>query len=418
MFFSRAFPRFASLNLSPARAALATVAALAVAACGEAGPGAGGAGQMPPPQVGVVTVQTSGVTLTAELPGRLESVRTAQIRARVTGVIKRRLFTEGSLVKAGQSLFEIDDSAYRATLDSAVAGQSRAEAALSQANATLERNRPLVEARAISQQEWVATQVAQQQAAADVAAAKAAVAQARLNVEYATVLSPISGRIGRATVSEGALVSATEATLLATVQQVDKLYVNFTQSAAEALRLKRAVEAGKYQASGSSVVRVLLDDGSEYPESGKLLFSDLTVDPTSGQVSLRAELPNPKGDLLPGLFVKVRVDQVRSDSAILLPQQAVTRGVAGDTVLVVGADQQVSPRPVQLGGARGSQWVVLGGLKAGEQVVVDGFQKIRPKAPVSPVPWVPAPVAPAPASASSAPDSPVSAAAPAPAASR
>jgi membrane fusion protein (multidrug efflux system) len=364
----------------------------------------------------VITVQTAGVTLTAELPGRLESVRTAQIRARVTGVIKRRLFTEGSLVKAGQSLFEIDDSAYRATLDSALAGQARAEAALSQASATLERNRPLVEARAISQQEWVATQVAQQQATADVAASKAAVAQARLNVEYATVLAPISGRIGRATVSEGALVSATEATLLATVQQVDKLFVNFTQSAAEALRLKRAVEAGKYQASGSSVVRVLLDDGSEYAETGKLLFSDLSVDPTSGQVSLRAELPNPKGDLLPGLFVKVRVDQVRTDSAMLLPQQAVTRGVAGDTVLVVGADQQVSPRPVQLGGARGSQWVVLGGLKAGEQVVVEGFQKIRPKTPVSPVPWVPAPVASAPGA--SAPASPSSAAVPASAASR
>ena len=335
------------------RLALASLPALALVACGPGGSAPGGAGpggQMPPPpQVGVVTVQATGVSLPTELPGRLEAKRVAQVRARVTGVVNKRLFTEGALVKAGQSLFQIDAAPYQATLASAKAQSAKAEAALAQAQAQL----------------------------------------ARLNVAYAAVASPISGRIGRAMVTEGALVSQAEGTLLATVQQVDSLYVNFTQSAAEVMRLKRAVEAGKLRSSGSTQVRIVLDDGTEYAQPGKLLFSDLSVDPSSGQVTLRAEVPNPNGDLLPGLYVKVRLNQVATDNAMLVPQQAVTRAAAGDTVLVVGADGQVAPRPVQLGGARGTQWVVLGGLKAGEQVVVDGFQKIRPKSPVTPVPWSP-----------------------------
>ncbi|MCD2343423.1 efflux RND transporter periplasmic adaptor subunit [Ideonella azotifigens] len=363
---------------------------LSLAACGQSGDAAHAGGQMPPPQVGVITVQPASIELATELPGRLEAVRTAQVRARVTGVVQKRLFTEGSVVKAGQSLFAIDAAPYRAQLDSAAATQARADAALANAQATYDRYKPLADARAISQQDWVAAQAAQKQAVADLAAAKAGVTQARLNVDYAAVISPITGRIGRAEVTEGALVSATEATLLATVQQIDSLYVNFTQSATEALRLKRAMEAGKLQSSSSTKIKVLLDDGSEYPLPGKLLFSDLTVDPTSGQVTLRAELPNPKGELLPGLYVKVRIEQARSDAAILVPQQAVTRGTAGDTVLVVNAEKQTEPRPVQLSGTHGNQWVVLSGLKAGEQVVVDGFQKIRPKTPVSPVPWTPA----------------------------
>lgn len=384
----------------------AVAAAATLTACGQgsaAGPDAGG--QMPPPQVGVVTVQPATLTVTTELPGRLEAWRTAQVRARVTGVVKKRSFNEGTIVKAGQSLFQIDDASYRAALDSALATQARAEAALAQAAALLERNRPLAEARAISQQEWVATQAAHKQALADQAAAKAAVAQARLNVDYARVQAPIGGHIGRAQVTEGALVSAAEATLLATIQQTDKLYVNITQSATDALRLKRQLEAGQLQSAGQAMGRVLLEDGSEYPQPAKLLFSDLQVDSTSGQVLLRAELPNPKGDLLPGLYVKVRLDQGRSSGAMLVPQQAVTRGAAGDTVLVVGADKQASPRTVQLGGTQGSQWVVLGGLKAGEQVVVDGFQKIRPKAPVTPVPWSPVSAASAAPAAASAPAS-------------
>lgn len=373
-------------------------AVLVLAGCGQGAGGPAG-GQMPPAPVGVITAKTTAVDISTELPGRLEAIRTAQVRARVTGVVKRRLFTEGSLVKAGQSLFEIDPVPYRAALDSAQATQAKAEAVLMQAQATLERNRPLAQAKAISDQDWVSTQASFKQAQADVAAAKAAVVQAKLNVDYAAVLSPISGRIGRAEVTEGALVSAGEATLLATVQQIDSLYVNFTQSAADAMKLKRAVEAGKFQKAGSAEVHVVLDDGTVYPLAGKLLFSDITVDSTSGQVTLRAELPNPKGELLPGLYVKVRIATAKATEAILVPQQAVSRGTAGDTVMVVTADKQVSVRPVQLGGTQGSQWVVLGGLQAGDQVVVDGFQKIRPKTPVNPVPWTPDGAASGPAAA-------------------
>jgi len=376
--------------------------ALALAACGQSSGGGapGAAGQMPPPQVGVVTMQPASVALATELPGRLEPLRTAQVRARVTGVVKKRLFTEGALVKAGQSLYEIDAAPYRAALDSALATQAKAEAAQAQATATLERNRPLFAAKAISQQDWVATDAAYKAAVADVVAAKAAVQQAKLSVEYAAVIAPISGRIGRTQVTEGALVSQTEATLLATVQQVDAMYVNFTQSASEVMKLRRAVEAGKLQGSGSAQVTLVLEDGTVYEHPGKLLFSDISVDTTSGQVTLRAEVPNPKGELLPGLFVKVRIEQARSSSAMLVPQQAVTRGVAGDTLLVVGADKQVATRNVQLGGAQGASWVVLGGVQPGEQVVVDGFQKIRPKTPVTPVPWAPVGAAPASAAAS------------------
>ncbi|WP_239061879.1 efflux RND transporter periplasmic adaptor subunit [Ideonella livida] len=403
---------------------LAVLSLAVLAACGPSGGGApGGAGgmQMPPPPVGVLTVQTGSVALTTELPGRLEAVRTAQVRARVTGVVQKRLFTEGAVVKAGQSLYVIDPAPYKAALDSALASQAKAEANLAQAQATLERNRPLAESKAISQADWVSTQAAHKAAEADVAAAKAAVQTARLNVDYAAVQAPIGGRIGRSVVTEGALVSQGEATLLATIQQTDPMVINFTQSAAEVMKLRRAIEAGKLQGSGSTQVRVVLEDGSEYPLPGKLQFADISVDATSGQVTLRAEVPNPKGELLPGLFVKVRLEQVRSDNAILLPQQAVTRGTTGDTVLVVGEDKQVAPRPVQLGGAKGTQWVVLGGLKAGEQVVVDGFQKIRPKAPVSPVPWTPgaAPAAgDAPGAASGAASGAAAPAAPASGASR
>lgn len=368
--------------------ALTSLALTSLAACGPGASGqAGGAGQMPPTPVGVVTVQPANVGLMSELPGRLEALRTAQVRARVTGIVQKRQFTEGAMVSAHQALFQIDAAPYRAALDSALAAQAKADAALALATATLERNRPLAEARAISQQEWLSSQAAQKQALADLAASKAAATQARLSVDYAAVTSPISGRIGRANVTEGALVSATEATLLATVQQVDKLYVNITQPASEALRLKREIQSGKLQAAKSAQVQLVLEDGSVYAHPAKLLFSDLSVDSTSGQVTLRAEVPNPDGDLLPGLYVRVRVPTAQSEGAMLVPQQAVTRATGGDSVMVVGADHQISSRAVQLGGANAGQWVVLAGLKPGEQVVVDGFQKIRPKAPVTPVPW-------------------------------
>lgn len=273
--------------------------------------------------------------------------------------------------------------------------QAKAEANLAQAQSTLDRNQPLAAAKVISQQEWVLNQTALKQAQADLATARAAVQTARLNVEYAAVRAPIGGHIGRALVTEGALVGQGEATLMATIQQTDPLYVNFTQSANEVLRLRRAIEGGSLKKLGkdggrqAAPIRVVLDDGSLYPLPGKLLFTDLSVDATSGQVTLRAELPNPQGLLLPGLYVKVRLEQAQADHGMVLPQQAVTRGVAGDTVLVVGADHSVSQRTVKIGSALGNQWVVLDGLKPGEQVVVDGFQKIRPKTPVTPVPWAP-----------------------------
>lgn len=379
--------------------ALCAVAASFLTGCGQKdqanGAGAGAAkagGGMPPAQVGVVTVQAQSVPVMAELPGRLEALRTAQVRARVAGILQQRQFTEGADVKAGQPLFQIDASTYKATLDSAQATQAKAEANLAQATALLERYQPLQAAKAISPQEFLNAQVAQLQAQADVASAKAAVQTARINLGYASVTAPISGRIGRALVTEGALVGQGEATQLALIQQVNPLYVNFTQSANEVIKLKKAMEAGTIKKLGNqaAAVRVVLDDGTEYPLQGKLLFSDLSVDPTSGQVSLRAELPNPQGLLLPGMYVRVRLEQAEVDGGMLLPQQAVTRGSQGDTVMVVDAEGKVSTRPVKLGGARGNQWIVLGGLKSGEQVIADGFQKMmNPKAPVKAVPWSP-----------------------------
>lgn len=377
-------------------ATVAGVAALlAVAGCGGgdgAKPGAGGpmGGGMPPPPVGVITVQPGRVALATELPGRLEAWRVAQVRARVGGIVQARQFNEGAQVTAGQPLFRLDAAAFEAALASAQAQVALAEAAQAQAQAQLERNRPLAEAKAISAQEWLATQTAAKQATAQVAAAKAAVQSAQVNLGYTRIQAPIAGRIGRAQVSEGALVGPADATPLAVIQQTHPLYVNFTQSAAEVLALRRAVERGQLQRGASAEVRVVLDDGTEYPLPGKLLFSDPTVDPGTGQVSLRAELPNPQGVLLPGLYVKVRIGQAVSEQAIRLPQQAVNRGSAGDTVLVVGDDNKPVPRPVKIAAAMGGDWVVLDGLKAGERVIVDGFQKMFvPGAPVTPVPWTP-----------------------------
>ncbi len=400
--------RARALYLLPLVVALG--AALVGCGGGQAGAQAGPGG-MPPPQVGVIKVEPQAVTLQAELPGRVEALRTAQVRARVNGVVQKRLFAEGSLVKEGQPLFQIDPAPYQAALDSANAQLAKAQANVSQAVAQAERNKPLVEARAISQQEYLASVAAAKAAEADVAAAKAAVQTARLNLEYASVRAPISGRIGRALVTEGALVSAVEATQLALIQQTDKVYVNFTQSANEVQGLRRALASGQLRAAGkdgsAAQVRAVLDDGAE-SKPGKLLFTDLSVDPGSGQVLLRAEMPNEQGQLLPGQYVRVRLAQGEMPAGMVVPQQAVKRGTQGDTVLVVGEGNKPEPRVVKLGGAQGSSWVVLSGLKPGEQVIVDGFQKMFvPGAPVSPVPWsasaAAAPAAPAaPASSASA----------------
>ncbi len=356
------------------------------------GPPGGPAGGMPPATVGVVTVMPGDVALSADLPGRLEAWRVAQVRARVPGIVARRLFTEGALVTAGQPLFQLDDAAYRAVLASADAAVARADAGVAQAQAQVQRNQPLAEAKAISAQEWLVTQTALKQAQADGATARAAALTARINLDYAAIKAPIAGRIGRALVTEGALVGQGDATQMAVIQQTNPLYVNFTQPASDALRLRRAFDAGQLKRAGSgqaAALQVLLDDGSAYPLPAKLLFADPTVDAATGQVSLRAELPNPKGELLPGLFVKVRLVQATRENAIRLPQQAVTRGPAGDSVLVLGADNKPAPRSIQVGASQGADWVVLSGLAAGERVIVDGFQKMMPGAPVNPVPWAP-----------------------------
>ena len=382
----------ALLRLGVAAGGLSVV--LLLAACGksDAPPAAAGDG-MPPPEVGVVVATPGDVGLITELPGRLEALRVAQVRARVAGILQKRLFREGSDVKAGQPLFAIDAAPYAAALQSAEATLARAQANLTQAAALAERYKPLVAANAVSQQEYANAVAAQKQAEADVAAGRAAVQTGRINLNYASVTAPISGRIGRALVTEGALVGQGEATQLAVIQQVDPVYVNFTQSAGEVMKLRRALADGQLQRAGGSEaasVRVVLEAGSEYALPGKLLFSDLTVDASTGQITLRAEVPNPKGDLLPGLYVRVRLEQAQVANAISLPQQAVTRTQQGDKITVVGADGKLSQRTVKVGAARNNQWIVLEGLKEGEQVMVDGFQKLQmmpPGTPVKAVPW-------------------------------
>ena len=394
---------------------MAFAAALALAACGDkaaAPPGPGG-GMPPPPPVGVLTVAPQTVALQTELPGRVEAQRTAQVRARVTGVVLQRQFREGSEVRAGAPLFLIDPLPYQAALDSASAQQARAEASLGQTRATAERFKPLADAQAISRQDYVNALSAQKAAEADLAAAKAAVQVARINLGYTRVTAPISGRIGRALVTEGALVSAAEATQLALVQQTSSVYVNFTQSSGELLALRKAIASNQLRRSGGDTVAVsvVLEDGSVLPKPGRLLFSDLSVDASSGQVTLRAEVPNNEGLLLPGQYVRVRLAQAELPAGILLPQQAVTRTQQGDSVLVVGEGNKPGPRKVKIRQGQAGQWVVTEGLNAGDRVIVDGFQKMFvPGAPVTPVPWTPLGTAAAAASAAPAASAPAAAA--------
>lgn len=416
--FSVAVPSRSSL-MPFSQLVLVSLCAVVIAGCSKNDSKAAAGAAPLPAEVGVVTVALGDVGLVTELPGRLEASRVAQVRARAAGILQKRFFREGSDVKAGQALFAIDPAPYAALSASAKASQASAEANAAQAAALAERYKPLVEANAISKQEYANAVAAQKQAEAQVAVAKANVQTAGINLGYASVTSPISGRIGRSLVTEGALVGQAEATQLAVVQQIDPMYVNFTQSAAEVLKLRRAMESGQFKradAANAASVRLVLEDGSEYARAGKLLFSDLTVDAATGQITLRAEVPNPNGDLLPGLYVRVRLEQAQASNAITLPQQAVTRTAQGDTVTIVGPDGKINSRTIRVGSAKGSNWVVLDGLKAGELVMVDGFQKVRPGATVKPVQWfAPGTSAPAPTAANGATSSaaaPASATAP------
>ncbi|MBU1441983.1 MAG: efflux RND transporter periplasmic adaptor subunit [Gammaproteobacteria bacterium] len=386
-----------SKRMSLALCAVAVVSSLAAcgkkeAASGGGAPGAGG-GAPPPPEVGVVVATPTDVGLVTELPGRLEASRVAQVRARAAGILQKRLFREGSDVKAGQPLFRIDPAPYAAQEQSAQASLARAQANAVQAKALAERYKPLVEANAVSKQEYANAVASQKTAEADVAVARASLRTSQINLGYASVTAPISGRIGRALVTEGALVGQGDATQLAVIQQIDPMYVNFTQSASDVLKLRRAMEEGKFKrANGdnAAAVSLVLEDGTPYSKPGRLLFTDLTVDSTTGQVTLRAEVSNPDGMLLPGLYVRVKLEQAQATNAITLPQQAVTRNQQGDVVTVVGDDGKLSKRTVKVSEAKDNQWVVTEGLKTGEKVMVDGFQKLQmmpPGTPVKPVPW-------------------------------
>ncbi len=345
------------------------------AGCSNKSGQAGGPGGMPPAEVDVMVVTAGAATTTQELPGRLQATRTAQVRARVEGVVAKRLFTEGSDVAAGKALFLIDPRVYKAAADSA-----DADAAL--AKVTVDRYKPLIAIKAISQQEF-------DQAQAKLKQAESVLAKARLDLENANVPAPISGRIGRAAVTEGALVGKGEATLLVTIEQIDPIYANFTQSNADLLRLQQAVKAGKVKRAGETRVEIVLEDGSVYAYPGKLQFSDLAVDPNTGSIQLRAEFPNPKRELLPGTFVRVRVPQALMDNAIKLPQRAIQSSSQGQFVMVVDKDGKVAPQPVKAEGMSGTDWIIADGLKGGEQVIVNGIQKAPPGSTVKPVPWNP-----------------------------
>jgi membrane fusion protein (multidrug efflux system) len=365
---------------------------LAVVACGDGakGPGPGtGVGGPPPPEVDVVAVATSSATVTRELPGRLQAVRTAQVRARVEGVIEKRLFTEGSDIAAGAPLFRIDERVYRSAADAA-----KADVAV--ARVTVERYRPLLEIKAVSKQEFDLAEAKLKQA-------EAALSKAELDLENANVSAPIAGRIGRAFVTEGALVGKGEATPLATIEQLDPIYANFTQSNADLLRLQQAIKAGRAKRADQARVELIREDGSVYPQPGKLLFSDLAVDPNTGSISLRAEFPNPKRELLPGTFVRIRFPESVSEGVITLPQRAVQTSSQGQFVMVIDKEGKAAPRPITTGGMSGTDWIITEGLVAGDQVIVNGLQKARPGGPVKPVPWNPAGNAANPAAAPTGP---------------
>ncbi|MBC2731606.1 MAG: efflux RND transporter periplasmic adaptor subunit [Thiobacillus sp.] len=326
---------------------------------------------MPPPEVTVVQVGSKAATLTQELPGRVEAVRTAQVRARVEGIVEKRLFTEGSDVRAGQPLFRLDDRTYRTAAQAA-------EADVEVKRLNLARVESLLPIKAVSQQEVDLARAALKQS-------EAQLARARLDLENTTVPAPISGHIGRTAVTEGALVGRNDATLLATIEQLEPVNVLFTQPNADVLRLKSALAAGQLKATDSRIVELILENGQPYSHKGRLFFSDMSVDPSTGAVTLKAEFPNPKRLLLPGTFVRVRLPQAVAENVITVPQRAVMSGPQGQFVLLVGPENKVTPRPVKVGAMSGTDFVVEDGLKDGETLIVDGVQKAKPGSVVKPV---------------------------------
>ncbi|WP_411382532.1 efflux RND transporter periplasmic adaptor subunit [Pseudomonas sp. L7] len=336
--------------------------------------------QAPSPQVRVETVQLQALAISTELSGRILAPRTAEVRARVAGVVLKRVYREGSDVKQGDVLFLIDPAPFKADHDSARAALAKAEATLYQARLQEQRYRELVDDKAVSRQEYDNARAAFLQADAQVAEARAALERARLNLGYATVTAPISGRIGRALVTEGALVGQNETTALAVIQQLDPIHADVTQSTRDLNALRRAMRAGELQQVGQDQARATLiqDDGSAYPLPGKLLFSDISVDPSTNQITLRSEFPNPDLDLLPGSYVRVRLEQALQPKGISVPQRAILRDSAGvPKVLVVDAQQRIEERQVVLGNAQGDRWIVGEGLAPGEQVVVEGLQHVK-----------------------------------------
>lgn len=376
-------------------AALAAAVALVLSSCGKGGDAAQGgqpAGrEAPAPVVGVVTVHPQTVALTVELPGRLESLRTADVRAQVGGIIQKRLFQEGSYVRAGQPLYQIDSSTYEAGLESARAQLATAQATLAKADADLARYKPLVAAEAVSRQEYDAAVTAKRSAEAGVKAAQAAIKSAGINLNRSRITAPISGFIGQSKVSEGTLLNAGDTTVLATIRQTNPMYVNVTQSASEVMKLRRQIAEGKLLAAdGVIAVGIKFDDGTVYPEKGRLLFADPTVNESTGQITLRAAVPNDQNILMPGLYVRVLMDQVAVDNAFIVPQQAVTRGTK-DTVMIVNAQGGMEPREVTVVQQQGANWIVTSGLKDGDKVVVEGISiaGITGAKKVTPKEWMP-----------------------------
>jgi len=365
------------------------VAALLSGGCGKKGP-SGNPVQMPAPEVGVMTVKTERVALTTELPGRTSAYRVAEVRPQVGGIILKRLFNEGTDVKAGDALYQIDPASYQAVYASAKAALSKAEANVVPLRLKAGRYGQLVAIDAVSRQDYDDVSALLKQAEAEVETAKAALETARINLAYTRVTAPISGRIGRSSVTDGALATANQPLALATIQQLDTVYVDVAQSSADLLRLRQNIADGQMKSDGAAKARVKLvfEDGSAYPMPGTLKFSEVTVDQATGSIILRAVFPNPKQALLPGMFVRAVIEEGVNNRAVLVPQRGVTRNPQGEAmVMVVGAEEKVEPRIIKVTRTVGDSWLVSEGLNIGDRVILEGFQKARPGTTVKAAPF-------------------------------